>query len=194
MVLLYHSECSVHGVAVTEREVHCGMLQSDDPANTSFCITRRITNLTENIHYNHAHKFIDVVALRDSYGVIVDVDAQQMLSTLRQRKIASVLGAESIAHFDITWHSPQDTSPNEDAVYLSEFMEVFESRMLELIERGVSVQQSVTCDSHVVEILQHLTVCKQRSQVSLTTAAVMYTCLYVCLSVCVCVLSDDNEA
>ena len=164
----------MNDVLVTEREVQCGMLLSDDPNNTSFCITRRITNLLENINYTHAHKFIDVVAASDTNCVIIDDNAQHMLTTLWQRKIATVLAPHNVAHFDISWHNPQDTNPNEDATYLSEFMDVFESKMLELIEHAVSQQQSVTCDSHVVEILQHLTVCKQRSQVCLITAALTY--------------------
>ena len=152
-------------VAVTEHEIQCGMLQSHDPASTSFCITRHITNLAENIHCSRAHKFIDVITCQR--GIDIDVDAEQMLSTLRHDKVAAVLDAPSIAHFDIHWDNPQASDPNEDKLYLSEFMNVFEHKMLELIELAVSRQQSVTRQSHVVEILQHLTVCAQRSQVLL---------------------------
>jgi len=150
------------------------MLQSPDPADTSFCITRHITNLMENICHSRAHKFIDVVPGRDTQqrNVDVDVDAQQMLTTLQQDKIARVLGPESIVHFDIVWENPEETNPNEDEVYLSEFMKVFESKMLHLIEGAVEQQRSVSRDSHVVEILQHLSVCRQRSQVCLSHVTV----------------------
>ena len=153
---------------VTEREVRYGMLQSDHPNDTSFCITRCITNLMDNLHQHHAHTFIDVVPGRhNQQSVTVDVDAQQMLAALHHDKIASVLSPHSIAHFDIDWENPEETNPNEDEVYLSRFMDVFERRMMELIESAVALQRSATCDPHVVEILQHLTVCRQRSQVCL---------------------------
>ena len=159
------------------------MLESRDPANTSFCITRCITNLMENIRLSRAHKFIDIETAGDTRqcGVNIDVDAQQMLTTLRRVKIASVLGPHSIAHFNIDWENPEETNPNEDEGYLREFMNVFESKMMELIERAVSHQRAVTCDFHVVEILQHLTVCRHRSQVCLilyTNNPVIYTQLY----------------
>jgi len=154
--------------AVTEREVQCGMLQSQHPSDTSFCITRHITNLLDNIHRSRAHKFIDVVTNGDTAqpsSATVDVDAQCMLSSLRFDKIASVLGPEGMVHFDVEWFNVEEGNPNEDEVYLSEFMEVFESKMMHLIERAVLEQRSTTRDSHVVELMQHLTVCRQRSQV-----------------------------
>jgi len=156
--------------AVTEREVQCGMLQSEHPADTSFCITRHISNLLDNIHHTRAHKFIDVQTNRDTVvaqpsSVAVDVDAQYMLSSLRRDKIASVLGPDSIVHFDVKWLNMEESNPNEDEMYLSEFMEVFESKMMCLIERAVAEQRSVTRDPHVVELMQHLTICRQRSQV-----------------------------
>lgn len=155
-------------VAVTEREIQCGMLESRDPTSTSFCITRRITNLMDNIHHVHAHKFIDIVPATSAADVTIDVNAQQMLTSLQQDKIAAVFTPQSIAHFDIRWENPDETNPNEDEDYLSGFMEVFECKMLALIEHAITQQRSVTCDAHVVEILQHLTVCRQRSQVHTT--------------------------
>jgi len=74
---------------VTEREVQCGMLQSRDPASTSFCITRRITNLVDNVQHPRARKFIDVV-VTESGSVSVDAGAQQLLSSLQHDKIAAV--------------------------------------------------------------------------------------------------------
>ena len=157
--------------AVTEHEVHCGMLQCDDATKTSFCIRRCITNLQEHIHQSCAHKFIDVVtgAGGDTQQstVDIDVDAQRMLTNLRQAKIASVLGPGSIVDFDLNWRSAGESDPNEDELYLSEFMAVFEEKMLELIEHAVAEQRSVSRDPHIVEIMQHLTVCRQRSQVCL---------------------------
>ena len=163
-------------VAVTEREVQVGMLQSADATNTSFCITRCITNLLQNVAHSRARQFIDTTP----GGADVDVTAQQMLTTLRQDKITSVLGPDSIVHFDIDWKDPVNTNPSEDAAYLRQFMSVFEGKMLELIERAVTQQRSISCDSHVVEILQHLTVCRQRSQVHLSLP--LCVCLSVCLS------------
>jgi len=158
---------------VTEREIQRGMLESRDPAGTSFCISRHITNLMDNIRHSRAaaHKFIDILTSSSTDDdVIVDVTAQQMLASLQRDKIATVLNANSIAHFEIRWADPDEMSPNEDEEYLREFQAVFESKMLGLIERAVADQRSVTCDAHVVEILQHLTVCRQRSQVKDTHA------------------------
>jgi len=188
---------------VTEREVECGMLQSDDATKTSFCITRCITNLMENISDSRAHKFIDIITSGDvcqrvggdvcqrvggdicqrvggdvCQRVSVDVDAQQMLTSLRQDKISSVLAPDSIVHFDIEWESPGEADANEDEAYLSEVMSVFECKMLELIDQAVSEKCSGSCDSHVVELIQHLTVCRQRSQVRLSTPA-LYSALYI---------------
>jgi len=162
--------------AVTEHEVHRGMLQCEDAAKTSFCIRRCITNLLENIHHRRARKFVDVVtsaADTQPSSVDIDVDAQCMLTNLRQEKIATVLGPGSIVDFDLSWRNVEEADANEDEVYLFEFMAVFEEKMLELIERAVSEQRSVSRDSHVVEIMQHLTVCKQRSQVCLITICVV---------------------
>jgi len=107
------------------------------------------------------------VCLFDIVDVAVDVDAQCMLTCLRCDKIAAVLGPSSVAHFDVEWLNPVATDPNTDKTYLHQFMDVFESKMLQLIELGVAQQRSVTCDSHVVELLQHLTMCALRSQVCL---------------------------
>jgi len=60
--ILYNAKCD----AVTEREIQCGMLQSSDPSSTSFCITRHITDLTDRLCHQHAHKFIDIVRTTDS--------------------------------------------------------------------------------------------------------------------------------
>jgi len=76
-----------------------------------------------------------------------------------------LFGRHSIAHFDLVWVDRAEADPTEDAAYLGQFMEAFEGRMLSLIEQAVEQQSSVTCDAHVVEILQHLTVCRQRCQV-----------------------------
>lgn len=150
--------------AVTEHEILRGMLQSPDPASTSFCITRSITNLLENIHCRRAHKFIDIATTNGN--ISVDDDAQSMLTSLWRDKIATVLGPQNITHFDVVWDNPQETNPNENTEYLRVFMEVFEVKMLELIEQAVTEQRSMTCDSHIIEVLQHLTVCRQRSQVN----------------------------
>lgn len=181
--------------AVTEHEIQRGMLQSPDPASTSFCITRCITNLTDNLHRSRARKFTDIVTGGDTDTVDVDVTAQQMLAALRDTKIAGVLEPESIANFDIYWKHPEATNPNEDELYLRQFMDVFETKMLELIEHAVARQRSVACNSHVVEILQHLTVCAQRSQVRLTvkfspiTLTVICMCRLMHISVCIVVPS-----
>ena len=147
----------------------------------------------ENIDHRQAHKFTDVVRDADDQStVVVDVNAQQMLTSLQRDKIAAVFDPRSIAHFDLCWEDPEETGPNEDAVYLGQFMEVFEGKMLTLIQHAVSQQSAVTCDAHVVEILQHLTVCRQRSQVCHTHArtlcdTVLARCMGVCLSVCLSV-------
>jgi len=172
-------------VAVTEREVHRGMLQAHDAANSSFCITRCITNLTDHIEHQRAHKFIDIAT--DSPrpdGVTVDVTAQQMLTSLRRDKIGAVLDPDSVSHFDIHWDNPSERNPNEDAAYLSEFMDVFETKMLALIERAVGLQCSVSCNAHVVEILQHLTVCRQRSQVGHRHTQARYSSVVYATGMC----------
>jgi len=262
-------------IAVTEYEIERGMLTADDPANTTFCITRNISNLEENINHKRAAKFIDLVPSTVSsqpptqtliasqrpsadshpkfmspmeshdglpryestsgsasplsspgteqrfiqtlnvpsltipapnklpktiplavlYAIStpgirthppllfetkngvpplspseskmeIDRDAQKMLLELQHDKIRHVLPRENLEHFDIKWTNPEETNPTENSVYLQHFMDTFETQMLKLIERAVRKQKSIARNSHIVEILQHLTMCRQRSQVS----------------------------
>lgn len=261
------------------------MLTADDPSSTTFCITRNISNLEDNIHHKRAAKFIDLVSssasspiasslpspkpklqrfstgsqtsptalqstaaldaprryvstsdsvlascgVEQSFTTVlnlpamtppapnrspktiskavlytistpgiksrarllleningsalspsspppapimeIDRDAQKMLAELRRDKIHHVLAPENMAHFDIEWTNPEECNPSENMEYLERFKETFEAQMLRPIERAVKKQQSITRNSHVVEILQHLTMCRQRSQVPLTNS------------------------
>ena len=95
----------------------------------------------------------------------IDRDAQQMLVSLRRDRIHRVLSPDNLVHFDIDWLNPGDTNPTENTEYLDKFMAAFEAQMMKLIEKAIHKQRSIARHSHIVEILQHLTMCRQRSQV-----------------------------
>lgn len=74
------------------------MLQAPNPDSTSFCITRRITNLEDHLQLKRAQKFSDLVPGTTS----VDKDAQQMLNLLLKDKIRMVLkDRRNLQHFEV---------------------------------------------------------------------------------------------
>ena len=54
--------------------------------------------------------------------------------------------------------------PTANQAYLAEFCETFYNKMLSLVARCVSARRHVVTDQYVLEILQHLSVCRARRE------------------------------
>ncbi|ESO12419.1 hypothetical protein HELRODRAFT_63361 [Helobdella robusta] len=161
--LISRKEKEKYFISVTEYEILKGMLESSQAKHTSFCLTRNISNLEENIHNKRARKFIDLLPDND----VIDRDAQQMLNNLKKTKIKPLYGKseENMEHFEITWTDLEQSDPTENDEYLKHFCEVFENKVKLLVDKALTNLRNITRNTQVVEIHQHLNMCRNRSQV-----------------------------
>lgn len=148
-------------VLVTEYEIERGLLEAEKPNEEVLCFVRQISNLEKNLHQTRARKFIDSI----NDGSEVDVEAQGLLQVLRDEKIPTALSDERNSEFfSVSWKDPEHSNPNDDAEYLRSFCSVFQDKMCWLINQCVQQTRSFSCNTQVIEILQHLKMGKKLSQ------------------------------
>ena len=135
-------------------------MTSNTAERDCLCFFRDITNLKKNFHLPRAIKFIDTL---DS-GSRLDEEAQRLLKVLKDEKIPSVLTDKiNSAYFQIEWKDRSSKNPTDNPEYLEKFGESFKAKMEWLIGRSVNQSKSATCNSQLVEIIQHLTMTLTRS-------------------------------
>lgn len=148
-------------VLVTEYEIERGLLEAEKPNEEVLCFVRQISNLEKNLHQTRARKFIDSV----NDGSEVDAEAQRLLQVLKDEKIPAALSDERNSEFfSVSWKDPEHSNPNDDAEYLRSFCSVFQDKMCWLINQCVQQTRSFSCNTQVIEILQHLKMGKKLSQ------------------------------
>lgn len=148
-------------ISVTEYEIEKGMLEVEDACQNCLCFVRDITNLEINCTHPEARKYLDIVDGSD----IVDVEAQNLLAVLQNEKISKVLKDErNLEYFQTAWTDTERHAPSADPVYLSEFCNIFRDKMQWMINRAAQRLRSISCHQRLVEILQHLTMCRSRSE------------------------------
>lgn len=147
--------------SVTEYEIERGLLEAEKPDEEVLCFVREITDLEKNLHHKRALKFLDSV----KNGSEIDAEAQELLRVLKDVKIpAALTDGRNTEFFPVTWTDPERSDPNDNAEYLRNFCHVFREKMCWLINRCICQTQSFSCNSQVIEILQHLKMAKKLSQ------------------------------
>lgn len=132
------------------------------PSNHCLCFYRHIKDLEKKVQNPRAHKFIDMLPC----GTAVDHKAQNLLKVMKARKIENSLFTEkNIRHFHINWQDTEHTDPNESYTYLSDFCEAFYNSMYDLIKSSLHRIADLQKNPNIVEILQHLNMCKSRSEI-----------------------------
>jgi len=148
-------------VSVTELEIERGMMALKHPSNHCLCFYRHIKDLEKKVSNPRAQKFIDMLPC----GSAIDPKAQNLLRVMKARKIENSLVTEkNIRHFHINWEDPENTDPDESFTYLSNFCEAFYNSMYDLIQISLHSIADLQKNANVVEILQHLNMCKSRSE------------------------------
>ena len=149
-------------VSVTEYEIEKGLLQLKNPSKQCLCFSRTITNLEEHLDSPLAPKFIDI----EPGTQTIARQAQNLLRRLKVMKIPhAVQDSENMGSFQIRWEDPERCKPNEDKEYLKQFCDMFYEKMKYMIELSVTEMSHAINDQYVVEILQHLNLCKARQEV-----------------------------
>ncbi|CAF1410127.1 unnamed protein product [Rotaria sordida] len=143
--------------SVTEQEVVRGILNAKDRVDHTLGFFRHIENINIGL-LRHAMKFIDIAAKQ------VDEEAQRMLSDLRDVRVPAALPESSIIRYTVEWTDEDGLNKNFHAEYLQNFIETFYTRLVELIDRGVSQQKSLSSNRLGTEILQQLHVVNNFSQ------------------------------
>ena len=77
----------------------------------------------------------------------------------------AIQDGDNMGSFHIRWEDPDHCKPNEDREYLKQFCDMFYEKMVALIGRSVAELSHAINDQYVVEILQHLNLCKTRQEV-----------------------------
>ena len=86
-------------ISVTEFEVLNGLLEIDNPNQTTFMINRKISKIEENEKAKIVGKFIDIDWITKS----VNKESRERLLELKSEKVPKVLDSHQIKHYEIEW-------------------------------------------------------------------------------------------
>ena len=87
-----------------------------------------------------------------------------MLRVLKEEKIPKAMVSPTrTAEFSIVWSNPEATEPNNHKAYLDRFCAKFEEKLYEVIKRSVQKNNNLVSDDYVMEVVQHLQMCKTRA-------------------------------
>ncbi|CAF4551274.1 unnamed protein product [Rotaria sp. Silwood1] len=143
--------------SVTEQEVVRGILNAKDREDHTLAFFRHIENINVGL-LRHSMKFIDIASKQ------VDIEAQRMLSDLRDVRVPATLPESSIIRYTVQWSDDDGLNKTVHADYLRDFIETFYRRIVELIDRGVRKQNTFSANRVYTEILQQLHVVNNFSQ------------------------------
>ncbi len=151
-----------HLSVVTEAEIENGMFNQSDPSRSCICFYRNITNLDQHLANKRTPKFIDLLPGTS----VIDTDAQSLLTQLKSKKLLKVLtDGRSVENFMLEWESPDVSDPNDNSRYLTQFCRTFYEKMSRLIIRSLQTIEGLQKSFNMVEVLQHLSMCRLRSDV-----------------------------
>ena len=123
----------------------------EEPNKKDSCLVFRRTIKNINTHNNKAWRFIDQHDDRS-----LDVQAQDLLSHLRNVEIPENLPGENIFDFTTTWSDNEGINEKDHAEYLEEFIATIETAVLGLIEKGVEKRSRLSGYFYVYnEVLDH---------------------------------------
>uniref|UniRef100_A0AC35UEM1 NACHT domain-containing protein n=1 Tax=Rhabditophanes sp. KR3021 TaxID=114890 RepID=A0AC35UEM1_9BILA len=135
-------------MSVTEREVINGILKADNPNEHCLCYVRHITNINVSLT-NTASKFIDLMHSQ------VNIEAQNLLATLRDERVPVKLSTVNIRKSTVEWFGREGLDNQFHASYLKEFCDDFYARITSMVHKAVKAHSKYR-DKRFTEVLQHL--------------------------------------
>jgi len=152
---------------VTNEEVLHGILESYDRGGDSLaCFIRIFDDLNEHLEDGKARDYIDL----PWGGSGPDVEAQELLSTLRDEKVPSCLPSDRLLPYRLRW-TPKGVDPEnpEHKEYLESFSSTFYSTITEMVDRAAEEERQLRSKlkAHPIleEILTHLSFCRDRCEI-----------------------------
>ena len=147
-------------IPVTEYEIEHGMPNRDENEKHCIAIIRTIGDLEKQHHQPDVGKFID---LRPDSSI--DREAQSFLRTLRDEKIPQLFKSnENYSKMYLKYDSCNGPV-NGQQQYLDELCALLYQKLSVLITSAIWEIENLVCDNFVVEVIQHLSMCKNRCQI-----------------------------
>lgn len=113
---------------------------------------REISNINVGL-LRFAAKFIDFAARN------VDGEAQKLLKTLRDEKLAKKMPESNVARFTVDWSGKEGIDMESHSDYIKEFTTHFHTSILSLVERAMMQHEKLSQDPVYTEVLQHSHAC-----------------------------------
>ncbi|XP_054714444.1 NACHT and WD repeat domain-containing protein 2-like [Uloborus diversus] len=136
-------------MSVTEREVINGILNVPNTKNHCLAYVRQI-NAVDMTNLKEVSKFIDTI------GRTVDIEAQRLLTDLRDVRLPAKIEASNFVKYTINWTGKEGLAVKYHEEYLKEFTAHFYKYITKLIDRAMRKEDLSSQGQIVTEILQHL--------------------------------------
>ncbi|UYV69119.1 NWD2 [Cordylochernes scorpioides] len=145
-------------MSVTEREVINGLLAVRNTKSHCIAYVRHINNINMT-NLKTASKFIDVINRN------VDIEAQDLLSDLRDNRVVAKISPPNYIKFTVEWYGKEGLEPEFHKEYLKQFCAHFYKYVTKLVDRAMRKEDSSSQGQIVTEILQHLHSCNNSVQI-----------------------------
>ncbi|KAL4221581.1 NACHT and WD repeat domain-containing protein 2 [Mactra antiquata] len=146
-------------MSVTEAEVFNGILHADAVAEHCLCFVRIIEDVTSHLNHEKAWRFVDVLSTEPSS---LDMEAQSILSKLRDERIVQKLQNTNINRHTVRWSEKEGINREDHADYLQVFKDSFYTSIVKKIDKAVQNEQSLVTDELYIEVLQHSNMANER--------------------------------
>ncbi|XP_042898857.1 NACHT and WD repeat domain-containing protein 2 isoform X2 [Parasteatoda tepidariorum] len=144
-----HDAMHNYMMSVTEREVINGILNVPNTRNHCLAYIRQI-NAVDMTNLKEVSKFIDTL------GRTVDIEAQKLLTDLRDVRLPAKIEASNAVKYTINWCGKEGLAVKYHEDYLREFTAHFYKHITRLVDRAMR-KEDLSSQGHIVtEILQHL--------------------------------------
>ncbi|XP_038054566.1 NACHT and WD repeat domain-containing protein 2-like [Patiria miniata] len=155
--LLTAEQARKYRISVTNDEVdHALSMVTSAIQEHCLCFIRKFSDLESKSETREASKFIDLQAGK------VDTEAQELLSDLRDKKVAQVLPPSNIILTELgEWTKDGVSLENKKhREYIKGFLDTFYTRMVNMIDTGVFKEKLDSLEDPLhQEVLQHLSFC-----------------------------------
>ncbi|XP_056004736.1 NACHT and WD repeat domain-containing protein 2-like [Ostrea edulis] len=144
-------------MSVTEDEIQQGILKSPgNPAEHCLCFVRIIEDISYNLGHSKAWRYIDMS------GNTINQEAQELLDKLREDRLPQFISKDKIQRSVVKWSDRGGINREDHRDYLEEFAGQFYEGIKNLLDRSVSMESELSKDNLYIEVLQHLTMAKER--------------------------------
>ncbi|XP_064626001.1 uncharacterized protein LOC135486827 [Lineus longissimus] len=147
-----------------EREVQLCMMQQGDPSENCLVFYRNIEDLKNYMDHERASKFMEVVYNEKEEKIEEDLECQNLLRDLKERKIKTQwIKGNGVEERSVLWRFDNGINPKLHEQYLTAFSTSFLEKMTNLIDIHAA-RLSKGCDDALLdEISAHLCVMKAKA-------------------------------